>query len=147
MQKYEKKLWTLHFWTDRRDIWHAGRGRRCAKFVFDFFQNDPLTNFMHICREILRNFREKLRKLFFLLCDFALFHIFCGACHSMSTVKIWEKNSNRNPLLYTFKYSEGICRRASLRKRRSTHAVLISNRLTRTSVLSVHSPEVLWLWL
>ena len=29
-----------------------------------FFQNDPLTNFMHIFREILRNFQEKLQKLF-----------------------------------------------------------------------------------
>ena len=30
-----------------------------------FIQNDPLTNFMHIFREILLNFHEKLRKLFF----------------------------------------------------------------------------------
>ena len=29
-----------------------------------FFRNVPLTNFMHIFREILRNFQEKLQKLF-----------------------------------------------------------------------------------
>ena len=61
-----------------------------------FFQNDPLTNFMHIFGKFCEIF-GKTAKTFFLLCDFPLFHIFCGACHSTSTVEIWGELMNLIP--------------------------------------------------
>jgi len=50
-------------------------GRTMLELIFPiFFQNDPLTNFMHI-----------FRKQSFYTYDFPKIYIFCGACHSMST--------------------------------------------------------------
>ena len=51
-----------------------------------FFQNDPLTNFMHI-----------FRKQGFHTYDLPKIYIFCGACHSMSTVKIWGNTISGTP--------------------------------------------------
>jgi len=51
-----------------------------------YFQNDPLTNFMHI-----------FRKQSFHTYDLPKIYIFCGACHSMSTVKIWGNTISRTP--------------------------------------------------
>ena len=63
----------------------------CLRF---FFQNDPLTNFMHIFREILRNFREKLRKLFSLRFS-SLSYILRGMsfdvdCKNLVKIVEWE---------------------------------------------------------
>jgi len=109
MQKYEKSSGA--FISERigvifgMPVWDDNARNLSSIFI----QNDPLTNFMHIFPEILLNFHEKLRKLFFLLCDFPLLHIFCGACHSMSTVEIWSKLMNLIPFYTHLKILKALC--------------------------------------
>ena len=80
MQKYEKSCRAfISEWIGVIFGTPVGRTMLWIRFAI-FFQNDPLTNFMHI-----------FRKQSFHNYDLPKIYIFCGACHSMSTVKIWGK--------------------------------------------------------